>query len=35
MAGNVGSVNEDFIETMNYFEGNKVIIRRYEIEIKK
>ena len=35
MAGNVSSVNEDFIETMNYFEGNKVIIRRYEIEIKK
>ena len=35
MAGNVSSVNEDFIEMMNYFEGNKVILRRYEIEIKK
>lgn len=35
MAGNVSGVNENFIEAMNYFEGNKVIIRKYEIEIKK
>jgi hypothetical protein len=35
MAGNVSSVNENFIEAMNHFEGNKVIIRKYEIEIKK
>lgn len=35
MAGNVSAVNEDFIETMNFFEGEKLIIRKYEIEVKK
>jgi hypothetical protein len=36
LAGNVSSsVNEDFIETMQLFVGNEMLIRKYEIEVKK
>jgi hypothetical protein len=35
LAGNVSSVNADFIETMPLFVGQDMIIRKYEIEVKK
>jgi|SRR5690554_4094636 len=35
LAGNVSSVNSDFIESMQSFIGKDVLIRKYEIEIKK
>jgi hypothetical protein len=35
IAGNVSAVNEDFIEQILTFEGNKLLIRKYELEIKK
>ena len=35
IAGNVSAVNEDFIEKILTFEGNKLLIRKYELEIKK
>ncbi len=35
MAGNVSAINEDFIETMQMFVGVNMLIRKYEIEVKK
>lgn len=35
LAGNVSAVNEDFIETMQSFVGKDMLIRKYEIEVKK
>jgi hypothetical protein len=35
LAGNVSAVNEDFIETMQLFVGKDLLIRKYEIEVKK
>jgi hypothetical protein len=35
LAGNVSAVNEDFIETMQLFVGKDMLIRKYEIEVKK
>jgi hypothetical protein len=35
LAGNVSSVNEDFIESMPLFVGTDMLIRKYEIEVKK
>jgi len=35
LAGNVSAVNGDFIETMQLFVGKDMLIRKYEIEVKK
>jgi len=35
MAGNVSAINEDFIEAMQMFVGVNMLIRKYEIEVKK
>ncbi|MDO8549339.1 MAG: hypothetical protein Q7S39_04185 [Ignavibacteria bacterium] len=35
LAGNVSAINEDFIETMQLFVGKDMLIRKYEIEVKK
>ncbi len=35
MAGNVSAINENFIETMQMFIGVNMLIRKYEIEVKK
>jgi hypothetical protein len=35
MAGNVRSVNDDFVSKLPVFEANGRLIRKYEIEIKK
>ena len=35
LAGNVSAVNEDFLEQILTFAGNKMLIRKYELEIKK
>ena len=35
IAGNVSAVNEDFLEQILTFVGNKILIRKYELEIKK
>jgi hypothetical protein len=35
LAGNVSSVNEDFMEAMQLFVGKDMLIRKYEIEVKK
>jgi len=35
MAGNVSAINEDFIDSMQMFVGVNMLIRKYEIEIKK
>ncbi len=35
LAGNVSSTNEDFMQSMPLFVGDDMLIRKYEIEIKK
>ena len=35
IAGNVSAVNEDFIDAMQMFVGKDMLIRKYEIEVKK
>ena len=35
IAGNVSAINEDFMETMQLFVGTDMLIRKYEIEVKK
>ena len=35
IAGNVSAVNQDFIEAMQMFVGKGMLIRKYEIEVKK
>ena len=35
IAGNVSAINEDFLEQILTFTGNKLLIRKYELEIKK
>ena len=35
LAGNVSAVNDDFIESMQLFVGKDMLIRKYEIEVKK
>lgn len=35
IAGNVSAINEEFLENQIYLVGEKVIIRKYNIEIKK
>jgi len=35
IAGNVSAINEEFLENQMYLVGKKVIIRKYNIEIKK
>ena len=35
IAGHVSAINEEFLENQKYLVGEKVIIRKYNIEIKK
>ncbi|RPI73183.1 MAG: hypothetical protein EHM47_06610 [Ignavibacteriales bacterium] len=35
LAGNVSAVNEDFMDSMQLFVGDELLIRKYEIEVKK
>ncbi len=35
IAGNVSAINEDFLEQQITFTGNNMLIRKYDIEIKK